>query len=173
MDNLICNCGQPLEWYGGYGNYHEGLIHIDKSPFEPSCVARPSDFNANLKSVCPCTLVEPCRSTCSCANSIMSGGCDRCATYGSDEQRLSRAKSVARQLDENMLLRKLLWIRHGCDALYGDDGEMQCNRCMIDFKRDTAASIDERFCRIGTDKLYGDGTYDAMLAKIAELKEKK
>ena len=32
-----------------------------------------------------------------------------------------------------------LWLEHGCpkSTLYGDDGEMQCNRltCMIDFKR--------------------------------------
>lgn len=43
---------------------------------------------------------------------------------------------------ENQQLRKLLWLRHGCptSALYGDDGEMQCNICMLDFKR---MSIDE------------------------------
>ena len=34
-------------------------------------------------------------------------------------------------------LRKLLWLRHGCpiSSLYGDDGEMQCSTCLIDFKR--------------------------------------
>lgn len=77
------------------------------------------------------------------------------------------------QLDENMLLRKLLWLRHGCDGvmLYGDDGEMQCNHCGIDFKRDSVASIDERWQRVSADKLYGNGAYDAILARVAELKE--
>lgn len=39
-------------------------------------------------------------------------------------------------LEENERLRKLLWLRHGCEsaALYGDDGKMDCNRCMIDFR---------------------------------------
>ena len=43
--------------------------------------------------------------------------------------------------------RKLLWIRHGCDflSLYGDDGEMQCNQCMIDFKRMSAEDIEDKW----------------------------
>jgi len=32
-------------------------------------------------------------------------------------------------------LRELLWLRHGCVGLYGDDGEMQCGACLLDFKR--------------------------------------
>ncbi len=38
---------------------------------------------------------------------------------------------------ENQQLRRLLWLRHGCgiSALYGDDGEMQCSACGVDFKR--------------------------------------
>ena len=38
---------------------------------------------------------------------------------------------------ENQQLRKLLWLNHGCDvtALYGDDGEMGCCKCAVDFKR--------------------------------------
>jgi hypothetical protein len=48
--------------------------------------------------------------------------------------------------DEIAELRKLLWFRHGCpiSALYGDDGEMQCGRCGIDFKRDSAESIERK-----------------------------
>jgi hypothetical protein len=44
-------------------------------------------------------------------------------------------------------LRRLLWLRHGCgvSALYGDDGEMQCARCGIDFRRDAVARIEDRF----------------------------
>lgn len=48
---------------------------------------------------------------------------------------------------EDLLLRKLLWLRHGCEitVLYGDDGEMQCGKCGIDFKRDSAESIERKW----------------------------
>ena len=52
-------------------------------------------------------------------------------------------------------LRCLLWLRHGCDALYGDDGELQCISCGIDFKRDSAADIAQRFVDINVAKLGG------------------
>jgi hypothetical protein len=55
--------------------------------------------------------------------------------------------------DEELTLRKLLWIRHGCSGLYGDDGEMQCGQCLIDFKREPAADIEARFQQIGMEKL--------------------
>ena len=40
---------------------------------------------------------------------------------------------------DELTLREMLWLRHGCEVgtLYGDDGEMQCSHCMIDFRRDT------------------------------------
>jgi hypothetical protein len=41
-------------------------------------------------------------------------------------------------------LRELLWLNHGCVGLYGDDGEMQCGKCLIDFKRDTPQLIDRK-----------------------------
>jgi len=48
-------------------------------------------------------------------------------------------------------LRRLLWLRHGCGihALYGDDGEMQCSTCCIDFKRDPVEEIEERWRSAG------------------------
>jgi len=55
---------------------------------------------------------------------------------------------------ENKLLRELLWLRHGCmEGLYGDDGELQCNKCMIDFKRDSPKTIKERWENFGKKKL--------------------
>lgn len=45
-------------------------------------------------SVCPCTLVTPCSYACSCANGVMSGGCSRCASYGSKEQQLAAANRL-------------------------------------------------------------------------------
>jgi hypothetical protein len=51
---------------------------------------------------CPCEFleVEPCRPECSCRLPLMSGGCDRCATYGSYEQQVAAAKDIAVKLDE-------------------------------------------------------------------------
>jgi len=52
---------------------------------------------------------------------------------------------------ENKKLRELLWLNHGCPIgmLYGDDGEMQCNKCMIDFKRDSIEDIINKFAKMG------------------------
>ncbi len=50
---------------------------------------------------------------------------------------------------EEKILRKLLWLRHGCTGLYGDDGEMQCGSCLLDFKRDAPEAIEKRFQEIG------------------------
>ena len=56
---------------------------------------------------------------------------------------------------DEAILRQLLWVRHGCslDVLYGDDGEMQCGRCMIDFKRMSAEQIQQRWEDLGTKLL--------------------
>lgn len=52
---------------------------------------------------------------------------------------------------EEITLRRLLWLYHGCPspALYGDDGEMQCNNFEVhgttmDFKRDTVEMLEEK-----------------------------
>jgi len=37
--------------------------------------------------------------------------------------------------------RETLWLRHGHEGLYGDDGEMQCGICLVDFKRATSQEI--------------------------------
>jgi len=56
---------------------------------------------------------------------------------------------------EEKTFRRLLFLRHGCKggALYGDDGEMQCSSCMIDFKRDSPTQIEQRFLDISIAKL--------------------
>lgn len=46
--------------------------------------------------------------------------------------------------NDEKILRGLLWLHHGCQGLYGDDGEMQCAACMIDFKRDSVAEIERK-----------------------------
>jgi hypothetical protein len=51
--------------------------------------------------------------------------------------------------DTDLILRRLLWLHHGCPsaALYGDDGKMDCNQCMIDFKNMPAAEIEAMVAR--------------------------
>lgn len=53
-----------------------------------------------------------------------------------------------------LVLRRLLWLRHGCppEALYGDDGEMQRSVCLTDFKRDAVEAIEARFFRLGMER---------------------
>lgn len=47
---------------------------------------------------CPCQLIEPCKATCTCNNPFMSGGCERCCTYGNREQQIKKAKFLAETL---------------------------------------------------------------------------
>lgn len=51
--------------------------------------------------------------------------------------------------EENKILREYLWLNHGCSypALYGDDGNMQCLKCMLDFKKDTIETIQDKFAQ--------------------------
>lgn len=58
---------------------------------------------------------------------------------------------VELERDELPLWRRLLAFRHGCPttALYGDDGEMQCNKCGVDFRRMTVAEIEQTWMTQG------------------------
>lgn len=49
--------------------------------------------------------------------------------------------------EEIAILRELLWSAHSCSPQYqyGDDGEMQCQACVLDFKRDSVKVIEHRF----------------------------
>lgn len=69
----------------------------------------------------------------------------------------------------DLVLRRLLWLRHGCSivALYGDDGEMQCSACGIDFKRMEPEQIDKAFRRIGERKLERHDVIVEAMNKIA------
>ena len=50
--------------------------------------------------------------------------------------------------EENHNLRLLLFYQHShfgkTAALYGDDGEMSCNTCLCDFKRDSPGLLQEK-----------------------------
>lgn len=48
---------------------------------------------------CPCLYTTPCGSKCTCAHPGLSGGCSRCATYGSIEQRKLQAQDLVDRLE--------------------------------------------------------------------------
>jgi hypothetical protein len=60
------------------------------------------------------------------------------------------------EIKDELKLRELLWIRHDSShfsALYGDDGEMQCGACLIDFKRDAPEVIEAQLQRYAQRKM--------------------
>ena len=73
---------------------------------------------------------------------------DAITELGEKEKEIERIDTARRDAEaESAKLRELLWIRHRCStaALYGDDGEMQCGVCLIDFKRQSVSSIEQDF----------------------------
>jgi len=55
---------------------------------------------------------------------------------------------------DEMMLRRLLWAKHGHGQyLYGDDGELQCKYCGIDFKRNSVSEIVGMFATTDMDAL--------------------
>jgi hypothetical protein len=66
---------------------------------------------------------------------------DRATLDGLANERLDRALSAERDVSA---ARRLLFLTHPCDGKYGDDGELQCGQCMIDFKRDPIDVIDAK-----------------------------
>ena len=53
--------------------------------------------------------------------------------------------------DAELNVRRGLWINHGCSpaALYGDDGQMQCGACLLDFKADPLLHLMLRLFALG------------------------
>lgn len=69
---------------------------------------------------CPCTFpeLEPCSSSCTCREPSLSGGCQRCARYGSYEQRLNKARWLLEQDALRARLRAALrWRTVGVDGM--------------------------------------------------------
>lgn len=67
-------------------------------------------------------------------------------------------------------LRRLLWLNHGHEGLYGDDGEMQCNRCPLDFKRATVEEISRVFNANALKKL---AQHEGSMQKMEQLAESR
>ena len=53
---------------------------------------------------------------------------------------------------KELRIRELLWITHNCGQryLYGDDGEMQCLLCGLDFRRHSEDRIVNTFNKVGS-----------------------
>lgn len=107
----------------------------------------------------------------------------------------SDASAALKRHDEQLIEQRdryNLWTSHGHDGLYGDDGEMQCARCGVDYKRDSfiIVSAAATKARIGHDaelrleqieeigimlaeyELERGETYPGMFAKLSAVRDK-
>ncbi len=89
---------EAAEWLDS----NDGRLFMGASP---AATSSPSGDKPSYPAVCPCTLVGPCEPHCTCADPLKSGGCRRCASYGSAEQRLGMAQWIADALKERDTLR--------------------------------------------------------------------
>jgi len=74
-----------------------------------------------------------------------------CATKENADE-IMRMQSA---LDDNRKLRRMLAIQHDGPKhmIYGDDGELQCGACMIDFRRDSVSDIERKLHDAGMREL--------------------
>lgn len=61
---------------------------------------------------CPCVLVEPCSKMCTCASPVLSGGCRRCARYGSVAQRVGAAQQLVKQEKQLQAFKDQAWVEN-------------------------------------------------------------
>lgn len=66
------------------------------------------------------------------------------------------------------VLRRLLWIRHGCskEDLYGNDGDMICNNCLLDFSRDPLHVIEQTLMKKTNDDALMEGVLEDLLGSV-------
>lgn len=99
------------------------LVNEDLARTVPSLLAEVQRLrakpDASFRTVCPCAFpeIEPCSLSCTCRTPVRSGGCRRCARYGSYEQRLSKARWLVEQSTELAALRECLRWRSAADEL--------------------------------------------------------
>ena len=77
---------------------------------------------------------------------VYEGNSERLATT-TELELLAELVRASDEKDEiERLLREEWWLNHGhpFHALYGDDGEMACNACPADFKREPFDSLREK-----------------------------
>jgi len=74
-------------------------------------------------------------------------------------QRILRLTKPPLLADEEMILRRIAWINHGHQGMYGDDGEMQCAACLreygfYDWKRTPIVEIESKMADGNIRKLW-------------------
>lgn len=82
---------------------------------------------------CPCRYVAPCSLSCSCFDSVQSGGCLRCCRYGNGEQRAAAARRlVAAEAARDGLRVALAEEREACanvaeaESCFENEPESEC-----------------------------------------------
>jgi hypothetical protein len=91
------------------------------------------------------------------------------------DQLVKAYQDIDRLAETERMLREEWWLNHRCpiSALYGDDGEMQCNAacCMKDFKRAPIGELSAHVCQRRLAKATEDMTLlEGARAQIAEMK---
>lgn len=86
---------QMLDWYDCSSPKGVDSLAGQKTIDELSSLIDQISAERDVIDGCPCLLVKPCNRSCSCVNPILSGGCSRCAKYGSLEQRKAAAERLA------------------------------------------------------------------------------
>ena len=69
-----------------------------------------------------------------------------CVTKDNADHIMRMQEELARLRADNRLLRYLLAMAHNSAThlIYGDDGELQCGACLVDFVRDPASTIHKK-----------------------------
>lgn len=108
IENGILPYDEMYSMIEGYELKFQELYETSPLPKTPNrgeldklCIAIIEDNLSVYKNKsCPCMWLEPCKPTCTCANPMMSGGCDRCASYGSIDQRVKAAERISNMLSK-------------------------------------------------------------------------
>lgn len=93
-----CSCPIHFSQFTRENDEQRSYRYIsDDNPDEEQYKILPIEIK---KTGCPCTLVEACMRSCTCAHPMLSGGCRRCALYGSLEQQINAAKRLVKNEKE-------------------------------------------------------------------------
>lgn len=93
MSMTTCKCG--TKFMAGLPESHPELCRSCEMASLRAEVAHLHNMLAMTKMRCPCQWGNPCSRNCTCGNGNLSGGCRRCCTYGSMEQRAAAAAVIA------------------------------------------------------------------------------
>lgn len=78
-----------------------------------------------------------------------------CSSRGDEERVAEAQEELASLRADNVRLRYLLARQHDGTKhmIYGDDGELQCGTCFIDFRRDAVPDIEKKLHAAGMREL--------------------